>query len=565
MKRASKKRRTITSEEVLEEDMQPDSSVLQESFSDSADSRDSDPDFVAASSSSTSTTESEGDSEDPGDSGSGWIGKNGQVWFPNNEETLRFVKHARGVTSGPTRYAIARVQDVDSAFDLFFTVEMIDLIVNMTNLNGQRTNKTWTDVDSTDVKAYMGLIILAGVYRSRGESTGSLWDDRSGRAVFKATMSLSRFHEISRALSFNDKLKKAARQRDDKLAPIRTLWEMWAPRLQMLYNPGRDVTVDEQLVAFKGRCRFRQYMPKKPAKYGLKLWIICDAVTSYAWRCSPYLGKTENAPEVGQGMRVVKELTEGLQGVTVTCDNFFTSYPLAQELLKKKISLVGTIRKNKPELPPNLLEVRGKPFPSSVFAFTNNTTAVNYIQKRGRNVILLSTRHREAVVTEGPKCKPEIVNYYNRCKGGVDNLDKVVGTYSCRRKTNRWPQTFFFNMVDLSAYNAYVIFTAIDPSWNCQKLYRRRLFLEELGHSMVSAAIVKRKHLPRTPIAAAMVRELQSSVAAAPQTPAGTSNVAIQRGTCKCCKNRTICTCMACGRFSCKNHYVICCKDCWPN
>ncbi|KAF7695407.1 hypothetical protein HF521_007130 [Silurus meridionalis] len=97
-------RRNFTSEEVLEEDMQPDSSVLQESFSDSADSRDSDPDFVAASSSSTSTTESEGDSKD---SGSGWIGKNGQVWFPNNEETLRFVKHARGGT-GSSRHSSSR-------------------------------------------------------------------------------------------------------------------------------------------------------------------------------------------------------------------------------------------------------------------------------------------------------------------------------------------------------------------------------------------------------------------------------------------------------------------------
>lgn len=148
--------------------------------------------------------------------------------------------------------------------------EMIDLIVSMTNLHGRRTMRNWTGVDSTDLRAYMGLLILAGVYRSRGESTRCLWDDRSGRAIFRATMSLSRFHEISRALRFDDKLQRPARHRDDKLAPIRSLWEMWTHRLPLLFNPGKDVTVDEQLVPFKGRCRFRQYMPNKNSQVWTK-------------------------------------------------------------------------------------------------------------------------------------------------------------------------------------------------------------------------------------------------------------------------------------------------------
>lgn len=60
------------------------------------------------------------------------------------------------------------------------------------------------------------------------------------------------------------------------------------------------------------------------------------------------------APEVGQEKRVILEMTKGLMGVTVTCDNFSTSYPLAQEPLMKKVALVGTIRANKSELPAKL-------------------------------------------------------------------------------------------------------------------------------------------------------------------------------------------------------------------
>ena len=63
--------------------------------------------------------------------------------------------------------------------------------------------------------------------------------------------------------------------------------------LPLLFNPGVDVCVDEQLVAFKGRCGFRQYMPNKPAKYGIntiQIWVTCDVATSYAWWMQIYTG-----------------------------------------------------------------------------------------------------------------------------------------------------------------------------------------------------------------------------------------------------------------------------------
>ncbi|KAK3511131.1 hypothetical protein QTP70_032096 [Hemibagrus guttatus] len=113
-----------------------------------------------------------------------------------------------------------------------------------------------------------------------------------------------------------------------------------------------------------------------------------------------------------------------------------TCYAIARELLQKKVALVGTIRKNKPELPPNLVQVKGRPALSAVFAFSKNTTAVSCVPKWGRNVII-STRHREAAVTEGPKETPKMITDYNCCKGGVDNLDKI---FSCPLATPTQPK-----------------------------------------------------------------------------------------------------------------------------
>ena len=59
----------------------------------------------------------------------------------------------------------------------------------------------------------------------------------------------------------------------------------------------------------------------------------------------------------------------------------------------------------------------------------------------------MSTQHRDNSVVVDDKNKPEIITYYNNTKSGVDILDKLVRTYSCKRVTARWTQRpyIFYN------------------------------------------------------------------------------------------------------------------------
>lgn len=174
------------------------------------------------------------------------------------------------------------------------------------------------------MQAYIGLLILAGVFKSNNEATSSLWDGEMGRAIFRATMPLKMFQRLSRVIRFDDKRTRDARRQTDKLAPIREMWDKWVERLPLMYNPGLNVTVDECLVGFRGWCPFKQYMPSKPAKYGIKIWTACDAESSYSWNMQVYTGKPAGVQhEKNLGKRVVNEMTHGLQGHIVTCDNFF--------------------------------------------------------------------------------------------------------------------------------------------------------------------------------------------------------------------------------------------------
>ncbi|KAE8298350.1 hypothetical protein D5F01_LYC02844 [Larimichthys crocea] len=285
---------------------------------------------------------------------------------------------------------------------------------------------------------------------------------------------------------------------------------------------------------------FRQYMPSKPAKYGIKSWVACDAKSSYAWKMQVYTGKpTSGCPEKTQGMRVVLDVTEGLRGHNVTCDNFFTSYELGQQLLKRKITMVGTVRKNKPELPPALLASKEREVFSSKFAFTPMTTVVSYLPKKNKNVVLMSTLHKDSDISDREDRKPVNILDNNRNKKGVDNLDKVIGTYSCRRMTARWPLVIFHNIIDVSSYNAFVIWREINPTWISHKKNKWRVFLEQLGKALVTPLIERRKHVPRTEASAAVVKAIQSAGAPdKPEDPATTATSlakASKRKRCQFC------------------------------
>ncbi|XP_053946583.1 piggyBac transposable element-derived protein 4-like [Anastrepha ludens] len=430
--------------------------------------------------------------------------KNGQINFSKTPLVTSAGRASReniiSLIPGLTRYSCSRITEKEiSSFELFFPPPLIRTILTYTNIEGKRIyGEEWLDIENIELFAFIGLLILAGVFRSNNESCESLWNPETGRPIFAATMPLKTFKKISRVIRFDNRETRSERRSLDKFAPIRDLWNQWVEILPKLYNPTENVTIDEQLVAFRGRCPFRQYMPAKPAKYGIKFWVLWDSTTSYVWNLQPYTGKAiGRTPEKNQGIRVALDLIEGLKGHNLTTDNFFTSYQLAQKLLEKRITIVGTIRKNKPELPPDLVNIKRRPLNSSIFAFTEQTTLVSYIPKKNRAVILLSTLHHDSKISNRRDKKPEIILDYNKCKGGVDTLDKAVSGYTCKRMTKRWPQVVFSNIIDISAYNAFVLFKFANHAWKEGCLTKRRFYLENLGMQLVTPYIKKRQTLPR--------------------------------------------------------------------
>ena len=82
---------------------------------------------------------------------------------------------------------------------------------------------------------------------------------------------------------------------------------------------------------------------------------------------------------------------------------------------------------------------------------------ITYISRSlKKNSVLLSTLHYDK-----KKNKPEIINFCNETKSGVNTLNQLIRTYTCKRRTNRCPYPLFYYLLDISAYNAYVVFLKI--------------------------------------------------------------------------------------------------------
>jgi len=157
-----------------------------------------------------------------------------------------------------------------------------------------------------------------------------------------------------------------------------------------MHHPAQELSVNEQMVGTRCRLGFIQYMPKKPTKFGIKIWTLAEAQSGYCPSFQIYTGKTENAQEKGLSYRVVSDLVSKYLNKNhhVYQDNYFTSIPLLKDIAEKGTCCCGTIRSDRGKFPDDFKKAkleRGQ----SIFLSDDNLLAVHW--KDERDVFVLST------------------------------------------------------------------------------------------------------------------------------------------------------------------------------
>ena len=463
--------------------------------------------------------------------------------------------------TGPT-WGVAEDGTAIDFFYLMFPEDLIEHIVSETNRFAQeciaaKPDPKWRETTLEEMKAFLGVHVLFGIKQLPANHLYWSSDPLIGVPSVQKVMSRNRFDKLSQYFHLNNNARQVPREdpRHDKLFKVRPVLDCVVENCKEKLRPGRNLSVDEAMVKFKGRLGMKQYLPMKPVKRGIKVWVCAEASSGYVCDFQVYTGKKQDgATEQNLGYRVVHDLTRNFVGKNhhVFFDNFFSTVKLAEDLLKDGIYCCATARANRKDFPKDLAAkspiVKRLKRRESIHRRKENVVATAWKDKK--IVHFLSTqsnpignetvnrKQRDGTIIQVPSVP--VVKSYNASMGGVDLHDQLRGYYSLGKKSKKWWRYLFWFVMDLSIVNAFILEKkAINHPSRTQLAFRI-----ELAKDLI-----------------ADFSSRQRSVCSG-QVEGGHWPINSSRGRCKRClkRKRTKFTMMACQ--SCEKRL---CLECFPN
>lgn len=147
-------------------------------------------------------------------------------------------------------------EDKKSAFVAIFKKQIIGRIVIETNRKAKKiyeqnrhsarpkSLRKWRDTTIDEVYAYMAILLHAGAEKANHVRAVDLFD-KANMPFYRAVMSPGRFEQLSRFIRFDDSRTRLVRLREDKLAPIRYIWQLFLANLETVYVSSLELCIDE--------------------------------------------------------------------------------------------------------------------------------------------------------------------------------------------------------------------------------------------------------------------------------------------------------------------------------
>lgn len=383
-------------------------------------------------------------------------------------------------TANPAIHLNIDVSDGTLQFlDIFFDDNLLEVIVSETNKYADRSirncnlrrnsrAKKWEPTSKNEIQVFFALNILQGIVKK--PDVELYWSRRHSTSTpfFSKIMSYRRFHLIHRYLHFSDDAKFDAKTHEcPKLQKLWPVIKHLNARYQEIMTPERDVTIDESLMLFKGRLHWKQYIPLKRSRFGIKSFMLCESKSGYVYQFIIYTGKDtlfdNNYQYLCKSSQVVMTLMQPLlnKGYCLTTDNYYTSPELADILLSKQTDMYGTLKLNRKDVPKELQSKKLKK--GEVRAFQRGKVCI--IKWMDKKVVsLLSTIHNPEMIevpshNDEVRKKPQVVMEYNNTMGGVDRLDQHLTNYPIiKKRGKKYYKKIFFHLFDISLWNAFVLY-----------------------------------------------------------------------------------------------------------
>lgn len=376
---------------------------------------------------------------------------------------------------------IAGLKEPIDYFSLYFDDEIVDYIVIETNrfadqflerneLTPSSRVQDWKETNSSEIRVFLAILLYEGVVQKPVE--GWYWSKRSSICTpfISDLMPRKRFQLIMKFLHFSNNESYDERTHPQpKLKKIYEVFKLLCIKFQTVYTPEKCIAVDESLMPYQGKLGFKQYIPTKRARFGIKFYELCESNSGYIWNMIIYTGKDtpyeDEFSKFGMATRCVMTLTKDLlnKGYCLFLDNFYMSPELAELLIARRTDVCGTIRQTRKNLPPNFkFEKVSK---GKMIAFQKGKMCLIKWQDK-KTVCLMSTIHSNdmvAVVSKKPQknpvLKPKVVVDYNMGMGGVDKADQCMAYYpSIRNQQRKYYKKIFRHLLDQAVWNSFVLY-----------------------------------------------------------------------------------------------------------
>ena len=469
-----------------------------------------------------------------------------------------------GPLPGPTTVLPAEANELDF-FHLLMKFGIFEHIAEETNRYAEdkikaKPDRKWRSVSVEEVKAYIGYKIVTGVV-SVPNSLYFTKDSLFHSTGISEKFTRDRLDKIGQYFHVCDNSDNPARGNDghDKLSHVRGIITHLKDNIMEQYNPHPETTIDEAMIGYSGRLSIVQYLPLKPIKRGIKVWMRADPHNGYVNDFNFYTGKDRAGPQKGLAERVVKDLVEPIYGLNhiVYMDNFFSSVPLYTHLLSQGTYACGTFRRGRCGVPDEVSNAKLKNQGQFIQMQKGNLVASAWHDKR--TVLILSTnsdptalcsvdRHLKSGAAIQVPC-PESLKNYTLYMNGVDHHDQLRSAYGIKKKALKWWKYAFFFLVDVAICNSYLLMCESDNHVIMTRgnRSRKRTQLEyriQLAHLLMKDFSMKR-------------RLVQPNVQ---DTPFAHWAISAKKGRCKLCslqKKRHE------SRMACEQCKVSLCLDCF--
>lgn len=300
-------------------------------------------------------------------------------------------------------------------------------------------------------------------------STGVL-----GMPGFRSLMSIKRYWLLMRFLHFINNNDINSRGSNRKVAKIQSIIDHCNRKFNNMYTPRREICIDESLMLFKGRLSWIQCIRSKAARFGIKFYELCEAVTGYLLKFEVYTGKQSSQTEASvvnsmygftsASAKVVLRLMQGFlhKGHCLVMDNFYNSVKLARFLKSNKTDVIGTLNRRRMGTPGDIQIINEKRLQKGTVVARHCGDVSVLSWKDVKLVTTVSTYHN-ADMRPGRRAgqdilKPLVVHDYNKYMGGVDLKDQKLSMYLMERKRGiKWYMKVFKRLMNVSILNTYII------------------------------------------------------------------------------------------------------------